>query len=198
MPNGRCYRHGGATPSGPASPHFIHGRYSAALPAGLAARFAESISDPGLLELNAEIALVGARTEELLGRVQRQDTVGHWSEADSVKVFGFYAASMLTELQIDHSKLLWDDVGVPEYDLVRGVVSTLKASGFTAATEECLADNTTATSTIHTAADPPLGEAFWYTVRVVLPSGPHTYDSSGEAQAGARDPGIDASSDSCS
>ncbi len=30
MPNGRCKLHGGKTPSGPASVHFIHGHRSAA------------------------------------------------------------------------------------------------------------------------------------------------------------------------
>ena len=30
MPNGRCKLHGGATPSGPASVHFIHGHRSRA------------------------------------------------------------------------------------------------------------------------------------------------------------------------
>lgn len=84
MSNGRCYRHGGATPSGLASPHFIHRRYSEALPAGLAPRFAASKSDPDLLELRAEIALIDARIEELLARVQTQETVGRWSEAKAV------------------------------------------------------------------------------------------------------------------
>ena len=84
MPNGRCYRHGGATPSGPASPHFIHGRYSTALPKGLVERFTASMTDPDLLELRAELSLVDARIEELLGRITAQEADGCWSEAKTV------------------------------------------------------------------------------------------------------------------
>ena len=67
MPNGRCYRHGGATPSGPASPHFLHGRYSNVLPARLRERFEVAQQDPDLFNLRAEIGLVDARIEEMLG-----------------------------------------------------------------------------------------------------------------------------------
>ena len=81
MPNRRCFRHGGATPSGPASPHFKHGRYSKALPKGLVSRFEASMVDPKLLDLRAELALLDARIEELLGRAQAEETVGRWSEA---------------------------------------------------------------------------------------------------------------------
>ena len=125
MSNGRCYRHGGATPSGPASPHFIHGRYSKALPTGLAVRFAASKSAPDLLELRAEIALLDARIEELLGRVQRQDTVGRWSEAKAVHQrmrvadqarHTTDAATALAELgdileRGDEDFELWDQIG---------------------------------------------------------------------------------------
>ncbi len=54
MPNAGCYRHGGATPTGPALPQFKHGRYSMALPKGLADRFEASMTDPQLLEQRPE------------------------------------------------------------------------------------------------------------------------------------------------
>ena len=84
MPNGRCYMHGGATPTGPALPQFKHGRYSKALPKGLAERFEASMADPQLLELRSELSLVDARIEELLGRVQAEETIGRWSDATTV------------------------------------------------------------------------------------------------------------------
>ena len=81
MANGRCYNHGGATPTGPALPQFKHGRYSKALPKGLAARFEASLADPKLLELRAELALVDTRLEEVLAQVQSEDSVERWQEA---------------------------------------------------------------------------------------------------------------------
>ena len=72
-PNGRCRQHGGDTPSGPASPHFVHGRYSKALPVRLWERFEASQRDPDLLNLRAELSLVDARIEELLGRASSVD-----------------------------------------------------------------------------------------------------------------------------
>ena len=63
MPNGRCRLHGGKSPAGLASPHYKDGRYSKALPARLAARYATAEADPRLLELRDEVALTDvART----------------------------------------------------------------------------------------------------------------------------------------
>jgi hypothetical protein len=62
----KCRFHGGASLIGVASPTFKHGRYSKHLPTRLAARYAEALSDPQLLELRDEIALVGTRQTELL------------------------------------------------------------------------------------------------------------------------------------
>ena len=69
MPNGRCYRHGGATPSGAASPHFKHGRYSKSLSARLVGRYEEAHEDRRLLELREEIALVTFCIMGLLARM---------------------------------------------------------------------------------------------------------------------------------
>lgn len=69
-PNGRCRVHGGATPSGPASPHFKTGRYSriGLLPANLASHYARTSAqlDQELLALVDEIALIDARIGEML------------------------------------------------------------------------------------------------------------------------------------
>jgi hypothetical protein len=79
MENGRCRMHGGATPSGIASPAYRTGRYSRHLPARLAARYQEATSDPELLELRAEVALVDARLADLLARVDSGESGQLWA-----------------------------------------------------------------------------------------------------------------------
>ena len=61
-----CRAHGGATPRGIASPHFRHGRWSKDLPAQLAVRYDEALSDPELLSLRDEVALVDAQISTVL------------------------------------------------------------------------------------------------------------------------------------
>lgn len=78
MPNGRCYKHGGATPSGVASPHFVHGRRSRSLPARMAASYEESLADPSQLASRADIATLDARIEDLLERVDTGESGEIW------------------------------------------------------------------------------------------------------------------------
>jgi len=66
MSNGRCKKHGGMTPSGVASPHFKTGRHSRNLPTRLLERYEEALADPEMHSLEAEIALVDARIDDLL------------------------------------------------------------------------------------------------------------------------------------
>jgi hypothetical protein len=90
MPNGRCYKHGGATPVGPASPHFKHGRHSVLLKdiKGLGAHYERALADPDLLNLDGEIALVDARLASLLEKVQkggaRASVDGIWPQLDAL------------------------------------------------------------------------------------------------------------------
>src|SRR3990167_2330995 len=81
MPNGRCRMHGGATPSGPASANYRHGRYSKYLPARLAERYLEAESDPELLSLRSELALVQARLPALLRQVDTGEAGALWLAA---------------------------------------------------------------------------------------------------------------------
>jgi hypothetical protein len=69
MPNGRCYRHGGATPSGTASPHFKHGRYSKDLPTRIVGRYEELRQDQSLFQLREEIALIDTFIAETLQKL---------------------------------------------------------------------------------------------------------------------------------
>lgn len=57
MANGRCRLHGGATPSGPASPNFKHGRYAAVFRGTLAEKFDTASADTKPLDLLPELAV---------------------------------------------------------------------------------------------------------------------------------------------
>lgn len=80
MPNGRCHKHGGATPKGLALPQTKHGRYSKYLPANLLGQYNEAISDPELLTLNDEIAALQARAMQLMERLTDGDTYQLWQD----------------------------------------------------------------------------------------------------------------------
>ena len=78
-----CTVHGGLTPGGIASPHFKTGRHSKHLPERMAEKYQESINDPELLALDAEISLVDARLEDLLSRVDTGESGALWKTAQS-------------------------------------------------------------------------------------------------------------------
>ena len=86
MMNGRCRMHGGKHPRGLASPHYKDGRYSKALPARLAARYAVAEADPRLLELRDEVALTDARLADLLGRVDTGESGALWQALQALRL----------------------------------------------------------------------------------------------------------------
>jgi hypothetical protein len=95
------------------------------------------------------------------------------------------------------SDLSWAAVsGATGYDVVRGTLSTLRASGYSAATDACLgrhiADTTVSDS--HVSA---VGDADWYLIRAYSPCGTGTYDDGAPSQAGSRDAGIAGSPNAC-
>ena len=55
MANGRCRLHGGATPSGPESPNFKHGRYADAFRGRLAVRFEQMKQDGNPLDMVTDL-----------------------------------------------------------------------------------------------------------------------------------------------
>jgi hypothetical protein len=70
--------HGGKIPRGPALPQFKSGRYSKFLPAQMAAKYRDATKDPELLSLRSELALLDARTAELLGRMDTGESGAMW------------------------------------------------------------------------------------------------------------------------
>jgi hypothetical protein len=79
-----CYHHGGASPSGLASPHFRTGRWSKALPARLRERYQEAVDDPDLLVLSHEIGAVDARLAELFAKLDSSESGDAWREANDL------------------------------------------------------------------------------------------------------------------
>ncbi len=73
-----CRVHGGMTPRGLASPHYKTGRYSRSLPARLASRYEAARQDGDLLALREDVALLDARLEDLLARVDTGESGALW------------------------------------------------------------------------------------------------------------------------
>ena len=76
----RCRLHGGASLKGPAAPAWRHGRYSTQLPPQLRTRYDAAISDPELLALRDEVALLDARLGELLSSLGVSGSSETWKE----------------------------------------------------------------------------------------------------------------------
>lgn len=81
----KCYNHGGASPSGIASATLKHGRYSKVLPKRMIERYDAAITDPELLNLSAEIAVVDSRLSDLLIRVESGDAGEIWDRLSKAK-----------------------------------------------------------------------------------------------------------------
>ncbi len=79
-----CRYHGGLSKRGIDSPTFKHGRYSKYLPARLLDRYQQAASDPQLLEMRDEIALVDARLGDLLKRIDKGEAGEKWIAAKKV------------------------------------------------------------------------------------------------------------------
>jgi hypothetical protein len=78
-----CRMHGGKSWMGPGSATFRHGRRSKFLPSRLAAAYQDAMSDPKLMELRQEIALVDARIQDLLSRVDTGEAGEVWHKAQA-------------------------------------------------------------------------------------------------------------------
>ena len=69
MANGKCYKHGGATPKGVHSPHYKHGRRSKYNPINIAKRIENSLNDPNLLSIKHDIAVTQAFIDDQLAKI---------------------------------------------------------------------------------------------------------------------------------
>lgn len=69
--NGRCKVHGGLTPNGADSPHFVTGIFSRELPRDWQQRYARAAEDPTLLQLRHDVALVTTAITDKLARLRK-------------------------------------------------------------------------------------------------------------------------------
>jgi hypothetical protein len=90
--NGRCKNHGGPTPGGIAHPGFKNGAASKHLPTRLLSKYQEALNDPELGSLENELALVQARTNDLLSSLDEGGTSEIFFEIDEA-VQAFQCAS---------------------------------------------------------------------------------------------------------
>lgn len=79
MPNGRCHKHGGATPTGLALPQTVSGRYSKYLPTRLLSRYEAARTDPELLALRDEIGLLDTRIGQMVGALDTGESQESWA-----------------------------------------------------------------------------------------------------------------------
>lgn len=80
MRNGRCRMHGGASLAGPASRTWRDGRHSKVLPKRLLADAQASLADPDRLAMAEELAVVDARINDILRRVERGESGALWKQ----------------------------------------------------------------------------------------------------------------------
>lgn len=79
MSNGRCQKHGGKSLRGIAHPNFTNGATSRyMLPLRMRESYNDALSDPKLLDLKPEIALVHARAKDLIDRVDSGESGHLW------------------------------------------------------------------------------------------------------------------------
>jgi hypothetical protein len=76
-----CQVHGGVTPRGPSSPHWIDGRHSRILPKRLLETYRASLTDPDRLALEDDLALIDARINDVLRRVDSGESGKVWTHA---------------------------------------------------------------------------------------------------------------------
>lgn len=81
MKNGRCRMHGGNARRGPDHPRFKTGKHSKVIPERMAATYDAAVKDRQILALQADVALLDARIEDLLRRVDTGEAGTLWRDA---------------------------------------------------------------------------------------------------------------------
>lgn len=131
MANGRCRLHGGLTPAGISSPHYVHGKkIESSVKASLHERYHHSFSSilnefADKLVLDEEVALAKVRVREVVGHTKTGESKGFVLEAnrqsrkiskalaDSDSAALIEAANDLRALVRDgqrKERMVWDDV----------------------------------------------------------------------------------------
>lgn len=110
-----CTVHGGLTPGGLASPNLKTGRYSKYIPANLTDRYQEAVSDPDILSLNEDVALLRSLVFKHLADMAEGDTNPAWKLAHlSLKKIKQAIATGKEDLLLEGIAEL-DDIITPNY-----------------------------------------------------------------------------------
>jgi len=121
---------------GPGHPSFRSGRYSKVVPREIASLYHAGLSDPNILEMNDELAVLGARTGQLMERARHGESESRWRDVQEAMrvVLSFEAqgdSENLSEAISELSKLVfakndyegWREI-MAVIDLRRRVAST--------------------------------------------------------------------------
>jgi hypothetical protein len=76
-----CEDHGAAAQVGLAHHSTTHGRYSRVMPKKLTERFEALVTDPDVLNLSRDLALLDTRLEQLLTRIDENESEADWRRA---------------------------------------------------------------------------------------------------------------------
>ena len=107
------------------------------------------------------------------------------------------APSASPTLQMTRTQLSWNAVpNAAGYDIVRGSLDTLRASGGDFTNSAC-EDNDVAGTTYDIGDGIPHGLGVWYVIRTSSPCGNTSYDDGSASQLGSRDPEIASSGSAC-
>lgn len=115
MPNGRCRIHGGKSLSGLASPTIATGRYSKHLPTRMGERYQQALTDPELLAMREEVALIDSRLSDVLSRVDTGESGKVWADLQKAwKVYRTGPPDKRMEAEATISDLISD--GASDYE----------------------------------------------------------------------------------
>jgi len=84
--NGRCRMHNGKAASGIANANYRHGRYAKHLPKRLLAEYQVSRTDPRVLELGEQIAVIDTRIVDVMKRVDTGESGRVWRDLQDLVI----------------------------------------------------------------------------------------------------------------
>jgi subtilisin-like proprotein convertase family protein len=124
-------------------------------------------------------------------------TYSGWN-IDDIELTGVDAPPII-ELAVEPGQLSWTAMaGASGYDLIRGDLAALRASGgqFDQLALTCLQNDAGGSDLPHS-ENPPAGAGYWYLVRGDGGAEVRSYDSFAISQSGVRDAGIESSGGNC-
>lgn len=117
-----------------ASSQYVNGRYSKHLPTRIAAAYNAAKSDPELISVRDEIALVDARTNEVLARLDSKEAAIHWLQLKSL-VEQFRDVNPVKRVQAAQALAEWSTEALSDYAVWAEVLDLMERRRKLAETE---------------------------------------------------------------